>query len=433
MTIAPVQSSQSRGLTSSGSRAVVLRRAAALANELQKAARAARLSKAATPWRSIGFVRGARDAAVLWADSRRWLLRSFVAIVAIPSLLSVIYFSLIASNRYVTEARFAVRAGEVTGIDSLATITGLGSLQQAQDSLIVTDYLKSRAIVEELEKSIGLRQLFSREDIDYVSRFDAAAPIEDLVWYWRWWRVKTAIEMPSGIISVEVNAFTPADSLKIADSVVALSERLINDMSARAARDLLAQSDLEVKRAEDRLRRARAALRDLRNEEGILDPKAQGEGINRVIETIRLERLKMEQELSTVTRTLSDQAPQVQILRSRIHAANEQIALLESQLTAPVASVDRTVSRALMRFDELELERQVAEKQYTAALAGLEAARVNAERQKMYLTTFVRPVLATDATYPKRFWYSAVAILCALLAWALFVWIVTVVRERLSQ
>jgi capsular polysaccharide transport system permease protein len=203
-------------------------------------------------------------------------------------------------------------------------------------------------------------------------------------------------------------------------------------MSARAQRDLLAHSEAEVRRAEQRLRQALAALRDLRNAEGILDPRLQGEGINRMIEQIRFDRIKMEQELSTIVRTLSEQAPQVQILRSRIQAANEQIALLEGQLTTSKTG-DRTISRAISRFDELELERQLAEKQYTAAAAALERARISAEQQKVYLSTFVRPVLATEATYPKRFWYSVIAVLACFFAWLIVMTILAKAHERLNQ
>jgi capsular polysaccharide transport system permease protein len=294
------------------------------------------------------------------------------------------------------------------------------------------DYVTSRAIVEELEKRIGLRQMFARPGIDYFSRFDPEDPIEDFVRYWRW-KVHTTIEMPSGIVAVEVRAFTPEDSLKIAENVVALSERLINDMSGRQQRDTLALAETEVKRAEQRLRKFRTALRDLRNDERIIDPKLQGEGINRMIEQIRLDRLRMEQELLTVTRSLSERAPQVQVLRSRIQAANEQIALLEGQLTAPVEAGDRTVSRAMLRFDELELERQVGEAQYTAALAALERARINAENQKMYLSTFARPVLAVEATYPKRFWFGFAFVLGFVLLWLAALGLWTFARERLGQ
>ena len=428
MTIVPVEQIRAQPPVSSERRALLLRHAAELSQELRKASRIARLGKTGALHRPAKYLSMARNA-LSWVDTRSWLSRSFIAMVVIPSLLVVLYFSLIASDQYATEARIVVRAGEVMGLDAVAAATGLASLQQAQDSLIVVDYLSSRAVVEELDKRLGLRQMFARAD--YLSSFDPEDSIEELVYYWRW-KVRTAIEGPSGIITIGVRAFSPEDSLKITQTVVTLSEGLINDMSARAQRDVVAQSMAEVKRSEERLGRARAALRNLRNEEGILDPKLQGEAINRMIEQIRLDRLKMEQELSIVTRSLSDQAPQVQTLRSRIQAANEQIALLESQLTATNPKETRTISEALRRFEALELERQVAEKQYTTAITALERARVNAEAQKLYLNTVVRPVLATEATYPKRLWFILVGVLLFVLIWVIGLRVWSLLRARMG-
>ena len=60
------------------------------------------------------------------------------------------------------------------------------------------------------------------------------------------------------------------------------------------------------------------------------------------------------------------------------------------------------MSGKITRFDELELERQIAEKQYTLATESFERARVNAERQKVYLTTFVVPLLPHDVAWPRH-------------------------------
>ena len=79
-----------------------------------------------------------------------------------------------------------------------------------------------------------------------------------------------------------MRAFNPQDALLITATVVTLGEELINKLSVRAQNDLIEQAEHEVTRAE-RLRRARSALRILRNQEGILDPRGQAEEINRLI------------------------------------------------------------------------------------------------------------------------------------------------------
>jgi capsular polysaccharide transport system permease protein len=282
-------------------------------------------------------------------------------------------------------------------------LTGLASFTQAQDSLIVVNYVKSRAVVEELERTVGLRKLYSRRDIDRLSRFDESDPIEDLVKYWRW-KIKTNVEAPSGIITFQVSAFSPEDALKVANAVVSASEQLVNSMSTRATKDAVEQAQSELTRAERRLGEVRVALQDLRNAQATLNPRRTAEGINKLIGELRLERARLEDDANASKRSqVNESAPQMQLLRIRIQVIADQITDLERQLTSTTdAASTGTVSGKITRFDELELERQIAEKQYTLATESFERARMNAERQKVYLTTFVTPLLPHDVSWPRN-------------------------------
>jgi capsular polysaccharide transport system permease protein len=312
--------------------------------------------------------------------------------------------------------------------DPISALTGLSSFTQAQDSLIVVNYVKSRAMVEELERTIGVRKMFSRRDIDWLSRFDPDDPIEDLVKYWRW-KIKATVESPSGIITVQVNAFSPEDALKIANALVSSSEQLVNSMSTRATRDAIEESQSELGRAERRLGDVRLALHDLRNAQSTLNPRRTAEGINKLIGELRLERARLEDDANSARRSRVDEtAPQLRHLRVRIQVIGDQISDLERQLTSTGGTDPTTVSGKITRFDELELERQIAEKQYTLATEAFERARINAERQKVYLTTFVTPLLPHDVAWPKyRFWLA----LAGLAAVAALYWLGSLVVASL--
>jgi capsular polysaccharide transport system permease protein len=78
-----------------------------------------------------------------------------------------------------------------------------------------------------------------------------------------------------------------------------------------------------------------------------------------------------------------------------------------------------TIAGKIPRFDELELEQQIAEKQYTLAAAALERARVNAEGKHVYLATFVHPVLPRNSTYPKRVLFSLLGVAASALLYAI--------------
>jgi capsular polysaccharide transport system permease protein len=385
----------------------VWRRAVAISDQLRKSARGvrSRKSKSLADWASAGP--GGLTYRQFSSLSKGWpRLAGPILGFILPAVLVIGYINFELSGQYMSEARFAVRSGERVTADPIAAITGLSSFTQAQDSLIVVNYAKSRAIVEELDRTIGLRNMFSRHNVDWVSRFNVNAPIERLVKYWRW-KIKTSIESPSGIITIQVSAFTPEDALKIANAVVSSSEQLINSMSARARQDAMAEAESELARAEKRLGDVRVELYNLRNAQSTLDPHRTAEGINKLIGELRLERARLEEEANSAIRSqINESAPQMQLLRTRIQVVGDQISDLERQLTSVNETSATSVSGKITRFDELELERQIAEKQYTLAVTAFERARMNAEHQKVYLVTFVTPLLPHDSAWPKRFWLS---------------------------
>jgi capsular polysaccharide transport system permease protein len=393
--------------TADRARRVAWERSLTISNELRKAARGIRLakSKAVADWTRIGDgVLNYRQFSTLRGPWSR--LAGPIVGFLFPVLVVVGYITFGMSGQYMSEARFAVRGGERVNADPIASLTGLSSFTQAQDSLIVVNYVKSQAIVENLDRTIGLRDMFSRHDIDWLSRFNRNDSIEKLVKYWRW-KIKANVESPSGIITVQVRAFSPEDALKIANAIVSSSEQLINTMSTRARQDAMEEAESELGRAEKRLGEVREALHNLRNAQSTLDPRRTAEGINKLIGELRLERARLEEEANSVRRSqVNETAPQMQLLRTRIQVIGDQITDLERQLTSTTETSATPVSGKITRFDELELERQIAEKQYTLAVAAFERARVNAERQKVYLINFVSPLLPQDVVWPKRFWLS---------------------------
>ena len=56
-----------------------------------------------------------------------WLSTSIVAAIALPTLIAALFYLFIASDRFVSEARFAVRNNEAQVADALGMITGMPS------------------------------------------------------------------------------------------------------------------------------------------------------------------------------------------------------------------------------------------------------------------------------------------------------------------
>lgn len=361
------------------------------------------------------------------------LLSSFLLMVLVPTIAAGLYYGLMVSDVYVSEAKFAVRgtAEKLPSSSSaaLAMFSSVSSMNSNQEAYVLANYIQSRPLIEKMEKQVGVRDIFTRPDIDPLSRLSADAPAERLRRYWDK-MVVASIDNLSGVLNLEVRAFRPQDALAIAQAILVESETLVNDISRRKRTDTVAFAREEVARAEKRLKDARIAIEEFRNESGTLDPVKSAEASSRVLIALRTQKMDFENEIATARRTLSESSPSVQILSSRLKAMNDQIATMESQLTSRGEGGDNPASRKLARYEGLELEREFAEKVYVLTLASLERSRIEADRQQLYLVTFVPPGLAERSLFPNRPAATAVVFACAIAIWSVLALLVAAVKDH---
>ena len=269
------------------------------------------------------------------------------------------------------------------------------------DSYAVVQYIGSRDIIDDVGKTLDLRAMFSRPEADWLARLQLPVTIEELVRYWKN-QVDGFFDVTNGTIVVKARAFTPEDALSLAQGVLASSERLVNDLSARARRDTLQNSEREVRRAERRLKTALARLREFRDREGIIDPRKTADATQALAGRIRDEMVRAETELATVKHYMRADAPSVKMLEARIQSLQTQLRSVESEVTDTEKSRSEVLSRVMGSYERLESERSFAEKAYQHALEALDRSRINADRQQVYIAGFVQPSLPEEALYPRR-------------------------------
>jgi capsular polysaccharide transport system permease protein len=358
-------------------------------------------------------------------------LLSFAIIVVGPAVLGAVYFFIIAADQYVAEFRFALRAaeparGEVGGLLAV----GIGPSPIGVDSYAVVQYLASRDIIDDLGKTLDLREMFSRPEADWLARLQLPVPIEELVRYWKN-QVDAFYDAANGTIVVRARAFTPEDALKLAQGIFASAERLVNQLSARARHDTVKNAEREVRRAERRLKSALGRLNEFRDREGLIDPQKTADATQALAGRIRDEIVRADTELSTVRHYMRADAPSVKMLEARIQSLQAQLRSVESEVTDTEKSRSEVLSRVMGAYQQLESERTFAEKAYQHALEALDRARINADRQQVYIASFVQPSLPEKPLYPRR-WISVGLVLfvgCAV--WLIGTFIVHTVREHL--
>ncbi len=367
------------------------------------------------------------------ARRRRFPVRllSFVVIVVVPVALAAVYYFVIAADQYVAEFRFALRTVEPVRAEVGGILQGsVAPSPVGVDSYAVVQYLGSRDVIDDLGKTTDLREMFSRPEADWLTRLQLPVSIEELVRYWKN-QVDAFYDITNGAIVVRARAFTPEDALQLARAVLASAEHLVNDLSARARRDTLSNSEKEVRRAERRLKATLARLREFRDQEGIIDPRKTADATQALAGRIRDEIVRADTELSTIKHYMRADAPSVRMLEARLQSLQTELRSVESEVTDTEKSRSEVLSRVMGSYERLESERTFAEKAYQHALEALDRARMNADRQQVYIAGFVQPSLPEEPLYPRRLRNVAIALLLCSAIWLIGAFIVQTAREHL--
>jgi len=386
------------------------------------------------------------------APSRRKLAWSFVLCVAIPTGLIALYYYMFAANQYVAEFKFAVMesspvlpgspppisatspSAAMGGGGGLALMGGasmLGGSSATMQNYVVTDYLLSRQVVEELQRRIGIRSLYDSDlaKNDPWARFAKNLPMERFVNYWN--RMVTANYDPmTGLAVVTVRAFSPEDALSIANTMVTLAEDLVNSVAKRPQMDSVRFAEGEVRRTEERLRAAREAMTGYRLKEGIIDPSGALSSNLALVQTLRGQLVQQQTDLaSLMSQQQNPNTSAAQSLRSRIVATKDQLDKMEKEVSKDREG-NRVLTELVARYERLELERQYAQAGFVAAQQAFDQARANAAAQHLYLTPYVRPALAESSTYPRRAQSTLVAALAFFGIWIVGLMVVRAVGEH---
>jgi capsular polysaccharide transport system permease protein len=358
-------------------------------------------------------------------------LLSFILVVVLPAAIAGLYYFLIAADQYVVEFRFGLRSvAPARNAAAVLLQQSLANSQAGLDSYAIVQYAESRAVIDDLDRRLDLRAMFTRPESDWPARLHVPASIEQLVRYWRH-QVDAFYDASDGTITIRTRAFRPGDAFVLAQAIAASCERLVNSLSARARQDALRNSKDEVARSETRLEAALARLRVFRDQEGIIDPHKNAASSLALSSRLHDELVHSEAELSALQTYLHGDAPSVRLLEAKIRSLAARQHAVAGAVTTGDTPAAPGLSRLISTYDELAAERNFAEIAYNHALAALDRARENANRQQVYLAVFVAPSLPEEALYPHRLRNVAIVLLVAFAVWGIGSLLVHSIQDHL--
>ena len=325
---------------------------------------------------------------------------SYKLTVLLPTAIAAAYLVFIATPQFDSEARFLIRGrspAPPSGISEMMASAGAGFRPSAEDAMGIRDYLQSHDAVGALRAKVPLVDIFRRPEADLLARLWWEQPsAERLLDYYRR-MVTVEYDTTSGITALRVHSFRAEDSQGIARELLGLSEAMVNRLNERLQQDGLRVAREELGRAEARLSTAQLAMTEFRERERAVDPTRSAvvavENLGRMEGALAQARA----EMGEATRFARGDNPRVMQLRNRIEALTAQVAEERKRTGANESGLSQQIGE----FERLSLDRELARAQLSSATASLEKARVDAQRQQLFLLRIVEPNLAEYARYPK--------------------------------
>ena len=348
--------------------------------------------------------------------------------VIVPTFLAIIYFSLIASDVYISESRFVVRSPERQTASPLgALLKGTGFSSSQDDTYTVQDYILSRDALQLLVDKLSIDKAFSNKNVDIFGRFGSLDFDHSFEALYKYYKKKVEVELDplSSITTLTVRSFSAEDSLHMNEQLIEISETLVNQLNEAGRKDMIRFAAQEVQDAEKKAKTAALTLSVYRNQKGVIDPEKQTALELGQIVKYQDELIAAQTQLAQLE-TFAKNNPQIPSLQLRIKNLTQEI---DTQ-TTQVAGGDHSLANKAAQYQRLALEREFADKQLASTLVSLEQARNEAQRKQLYLERIVQPSKPDKAMEPRRLRGIIGTLLLGLIIWGILSILVAGVREH---
>lgn len=312
--------------------------------------------------------------------------------------LAILYWGLIATDRYVSETNIVLQSPEInpTGFNISSLLSGT---QGSGDLLLLKDHLESVDMLLKLQKNLNIRAHYASKDIDFLSRLSREdVELEKLFKYMQK-RIDVVFDDYAAVLRIRVQAYSPEMAQAIAQSLLEEGERHMNDMGQRLAAEQVAFIEQQADKLEKRLLSAREELLDFQNKEGLVSPTGTLQTTLSVIAQLQGQLALLEARKKSASSFQSSSSPEIVRINSEINALKQQIDIEKHKLAA---SSGDSLNRVSANYQTLELRAQFALELYSNSLMALESTRVEAARKLKQISILQYPTQAEFSTEPRR-------------------------------
>ncbi|PND35355.1 ABC transporter permease [Achromobacter pulmonis] len=351
-------------------------------------------------------------------------------LVGIPMILAVLYYSFFALDRYVSTAQVAVRQvgnNETPQMPGLAVmLSGLNPTSR-EETLYLRVFLTSQDMLNVLQEKINWAKHYEGRWRDPLYLLPSDAPQEELLEYYQ--RVVTThFDDQTGLLNVTVQAFDPEFAEETLRVMLRESERFVNELSHRMAREQMAFAQSELAKARAVYEERREDMLAFQSKNNLLDAEASAKARAEIIAELEANLTKERTALKGLTGTLNADTPQVRQQRNRIRALEQQLNAEIQRLVSEKGGDKLNVVAS--RYRNLTIDAAIAEEAYKFAVSSVESSRIEASKKLRSLVTVVSPNMPDKATYPERIYNLITLFIATLLFYGIARFVIATIEDH---
>lgn len=350
----------------------------------------------------------------------------WICLIAI--MLAVIYWALVASDRYVSHANVVMQTPQASlpELNFSSLLSGSGG-SNTSDMLLLRDYMLSVNMLQYLVKQADFRQHYAHSDADSISKLsDENAPLEKLYDYYLD-HVSVELDSYAGVLRIDVQAFTPEKANQIANMLISQGEKHMNEIGRRLAQEQVEFLKQQVNLLEQRLEKSRKDLLTYQNEQGLVSPTGTVESLSTVVASLQGQLATLQARRGAMASYQSTSSPAMKAIDSQIKALKDQIDQERNRLAAQSGNALNAVSS---EYQMLQLRAKFAQESYSGALAALESTQIEAARKLKQVSILQSPTMPQYPEKPERLYDITVFVVIALFLTLIANMLILIVRDH---
>lgn len=347
---------------------------------------------------------------------------------AVLCVLGALYWGLVASDRYVSEAKVVVERSDAIGTNTSDFASLLVGNTAPQDLLLLREYLLSVDMLQKLDEKLKLRAHYSDSGRDPISRmwFENASIERFHAHYLR--RVSIEYDDFSRVLSIQAQAYTPEVAHAIAGMLVGEGERFMNEMTHRIASEQVVYIEKQVQAQGERAIAARQDLLAFQNANGLVSPRGDVESLSSVVASAEAELAELKVRRGALQDVFTAQSPAILQLDAHVAAVEKQIATQRGRLVSTKGKGG--LNRVVEQQERLQAAAEFAQDIYKTALGALEKARIEATRKLKNVAVVQQPTVPEYPLRPRRFYNIVVFVLMTLMVAGVIELVIAIVRDH---